>query len=103
MLARRCADTTITANTLHPGWPLKTNLGREQHGKGAAFDRITRLFAASAANGARTSLFLASSPAVAKSTGGYFAKCTPAKSSPLSHDEAAAQQLWHISSQLCRL
>jgi len=33
-LARRCAGTTITANTLHPGWPSKTNLDREQHGAG---------------------------------------------------------------------
>ena len=34
-LARRWAGTSVTANALHPGWPLKTNLGREQTGPGA--------------------------------------------------------------------
>lgn len=96
-----CAATTITANALHPGWPLKTNLGREQHGPGGAFDKISKRFGSSAANGARTSLHLASSPAVAGANGGYYAKCKPATSSKLSHDEDTARQLWHRSAQLC--
>ncbi len=100
-LARRCAGTTMTANALHPGWPLKTNLGREQHGAGGAFDRITKRFGASAAEGARTSLYLASSPAVADMSGGYYAKCKPASSSKLSHDEDTARQLWQRSAELC--
>jgi len=100
-LARRGAGTNLTANALHPGWPLKTNLGREQQGKGGAFDRITKFFGASAAKGARTSLFLASSPTVAAATGGYYAKCKPTKSSRLSQDETAAQQLWQVSAEMC--
>ena len=54
-LARRWAGTSVTANALHPGWPLKTNLGREQTGPGAVFDRATKLIGSSAAKGARTS------------------------------------------------
>lgn len=100
-LARHCAGTSLTANALHPGWPLKTNLGREQHGKGGAFDRITKLFGASAAKGARTSLFLASSPTLAAATGGYYAQCKPTKSSRLSQDEATAQHLWQVSANMC--
>jgi len=100
-LARRCAGTSFTANALHPGWPLKTNLGREQHGAGGAFDRITKLVGSSAAKGARTSLYLASSPAVAGTSGGYYAKCKPATSSKLSHDEDTARKLWQRSAQLC--
>ncbi len=100
-LARRCAGTTITANALHPGWPLKTNLGREQHGAGGAFDRITKLVGSSAATGAGTSLYLACSPAVAGASGGYYAKCKPATSSKLSHDEDNARKLWQLSAELC--
>ncbi|MGH3492972.1 MAG: SDR family NAD(P)-dependent oxidoreductase [Sciscionella sp.] len=100
-LARRCGDTGVTANALHPGWPLKTNLGREQHGPSGAFDRATKLFAASPARGAKTSLWLAASPAVAGATGGYYAKCRPARSSALSHDPRSAQRLWQLSAQLC--
>lgn len=100
-LARRWAGTRVTANALHPGWPLKTNLGREQRGAGAVFDRVTKLFGASAAKGARTSLFLASAPAVAEETGRYYTKSKPTTSSPLSHDAAAAQQLWQASEKWC--
>jgi len=100
-LARRCGGTTITANALHPGWPLKTNLGREQHGAGGAFDRITKLVGCSAAKGARTSLYLASSPAVAGASGGYYAKCKPATSSKLSHEAGTARKLWQRTAELC--
>jgi len=100
-LARRTIGTRITANALHPGWPLKTNLGREQHGAGGMFDKISKLLGSSAAKGARTSLHLASSPAVAGTTGGYYAKCKPATSSKLSRDEDTASQLWQRSAQLC--
>ncbi len=102
-LARRTDGTRITANALHPGWPLKTNLGREQHGAGAMFDKISKWFGSSAANGARTSLHLASSPAVAGTSGGYYAKCKPATSSKLSHDPDTARRLWQRSTQLCSI
>jgi len=81
-LARRWAGTSVTANALHPGWPLKTNLGRDQTGPGADFDRATKLIGSSAAKGARTSLYFAGSPdvtAVTAVTGQYFSRCRPAK------------------------
>ncbi len=100
-LARRWAGTSLSANTLHPGWPLQTNLGREQQGVGAMFDRASKLVAASAASGARTSLYLAGSPELAGTTGGYFARSRPAKSSALSHDHDTGRRLWTISADLC--
>lgn len=102
-LARRWAGTTVTANALHPGWPLKTNLGREQTGPGGVFDRVTKLIGSSAAKGARTSLYLAGSPHVTNVTGQYFSRCRPAKSSALSHNTAAAERLWARSTELCGL
>jgi retinol dehydrogenase 12 len=85
---------------LHPGWPLKTNLGREQTGPAGIFDRASKLFGASAAKAAQTTLCLAGSPDVATITGQYFARRKPAKSSALSHDTAAGQRLWETSAEL---
>ncbi len=102
-LARRWAGTSVTANALHPGWPLKTNLGREQTGPGALFDRATKLIGSSAAKGARTSLYLAGSPDAADVTGQYFSRCRPATSSALSHNTAAGERLWARSAELCGL
>ncbi|PZS17033.1 MAG: short-chain dehydrogenase [Pseudonocardiales bacterium] len=100
-LARRWAATSQTANTLHPGWPLKTNLGREQQGAGGLFDRVTKLVGGSAAKGARTSLHLARSPELAEVSGRYFQRCRPARSSALSHEQDAARQLWTTTAELC--
>ncbi|MDQ6661238.1 MAG: SDR family oxidoreductase [Chloroflexota bacterium] len=100
-LARQLTGTGVTVNCLHPGWPMKTNLDREAKGVFALFGKISNLFALSAEQGATTSLYLASSPEVAHSSGRYFAKCQPAESSQLSHDEAVASRLWNISKKLC--
>jgi len=102
-LARRWAGTSVTANALHPGWPLKTNLGREQTAPSAVFDRATKLIGSSAAKGARTSLYLAGSPDVTAVTGQYFSRCRPAKSSALTHNTTAAERLWAHSAELCGL
>lgn len=100
-LARRWANTSVTATALHPGWPLKTNLGREQTGPAGIFDWASKLFGGSAAKGAQTSLYLAGSPRVAGISGQYFARQACATSSELSHDTAAAQRLWVASERLC--
>ncbi len=102
-LARRWAATSVSANALHPGWPLKTNLGREQTGPGAVFDRATKRICSSAAKGARTSLYLAGSPDVTTVTGQYFSRCRPANSSALTHNTTAAERLWAHSAELCGL
>jgi retinol dehydrogenase-12 len=55
------------------------------------------------ATGARTSVYLASSPEVAATTGAYFVKCKPAKPSALARDPAAAARLWTLSEELAGL
>lgn len=102
-LAQRWAAGGVTVNCLHPGWPLRTNLGREESGTGRLFDRATKVFAKSATDGARTSVYLASSPAVAKVTGVFYTSCKKAESSQLSHDERAATRLRRVSAELCGL
>ena len=48
-------------------------------------------------NGAKTSVYLATSPEVEGRTGGYYAKSRPAKSTARSHDQLAAHRLWTVS------
>jgi retinol dehydrogenase 12 len=101
-LARRLVGIGVTANCLSPGF-VRTNLGREATGAFRVFLRLARPFQSSPEAGAQTSVYLATSPEVAKVSGRYFEKCTPAESSALSQDPAAAERLWQLSAQLSGL
>ena len=54
------------------------------------------------AQGAATSCYLASSPALARVTGQYFADCNPAEQSAYQKDPAMAAKLWQVSTELTR-
>ncbi|MFN8487446.1 MAG: SDR family oxidoreductase [Caldilineaceae bacterium] len=102
-LARRLVGTQVTANTLHPGF-VASNFATNN---GWFYDKIFRFFAKyiaiSPEQGARTSVYLASSPEVANVSGKYFVKQKVATSSRASYDEAAAQRLWQVSEALTGL
>ena len=101
-LARRLAGTGVTANCLHPGF-VRTGLGRDVTGVlGAVLPLILRLRPGPEA-GARTPVYLASSPEVAGVTGGYFVNCKPAEPSALAKDARAAARLWALSEDLTGL
>ena len=102
-LARRLNGTGVTANCLHPGWPLKTDLDRDARGPFGVFARASKRFGAPAEAGARTSIYLASSPEVGAVSGAYFAGCRPVASSALSSDADAAARLWDVSERLAGL
>ena len=101
-LARRLAGTGVTANCLHPGF-VRTALGRDVTGVlGAVLPLVLRVTPGPAA-GARTPVYLASSPDVAGVTGGYFVNCKPAQPSSLARDAQAAARLWALSEDLAGL
>jgi retinol dehydrogenase 12 len=101
-LARRMAGTGVTANCLHPGF-VRTSLGRDVTGfLGAVLPLILHLRPGPSA-GARTPVYLASSPQVAGVTGGYFVNCKPAEPSALAQDTRAATRLWALSEDLSGL
>jgi NAD(P)-dependent dehydrogenase (short-subunit alcohol dehydrogenase family) len=103
-LAARLAGQGVTANSLHPG-TVRTGYGADGDAKGllALGLKIARPFFLSPEKGARTSVYLASSPEVAQTTGLYFAKCKPKKSRKQARDTAGARRLWTVSDQLVGL
>jgi NAD(P)-dependent dehydrogenase (short-subunit alcohol dehydrogenase family) len=99
-LSRRMAGTGVTANALHPGF-VATGFARNN---GPLFNAgawlAGRLMGRRPEQGARTSIYLASSPEVEGVTGKYFVDCKPARSSALSYDQSLAERLWQVSLEL---
>jgi len=100
-LSRRLADDVVTVNALHPGF-VRSEFGRDGDASRAyALGlRAGAPFAISPEKGARTSVYLASSPEVEGLTGGYFYKCRPAQTSSAAADDEAALRLWNRSAEL---
>jgi NAD(P)-dependent dehydrogenase (short-subunit alcohol dehydrogenase family) len=101
-LARRLADTGVTANCLHPGF-VATRFGDQTGGWISFAIRIGKRFALSPQQGAETLIYLASSPEVTNVTGEYFAKCEPIQPSPAAQDEEMARRLWDATAQLAQM
>jgi retinol dehydrogenase 12 len=98
-LDRRLRGSGITVNTLHPGW-VATGFASNNGWRGRAIQLAARWFALTPEQGAQTIIYLASSPDVAGISGQYFIRERPVASSAASYDEAAAKQLWQVSTEL---
>jgi NAD(P)-dependent dehydrogenase (short-subunit alcohol dehydrogenase family) len=100
-LARRLDGTGVTANALHPGY-VASRFGRDgDTGRlGDLAMTLGRPFAISPEKGARTSIYLASSPEVAAVTGQYYFRCKPSTPSRVALDDEAARRLWAVSEEL---
>jgi NAD(P)-dependent dehydrogenase (short-subunit alcohol dehydrogenase family) len=99
-LARRLAGTGVTVNAVHPGY-VASRFGRDGDMRFEPLLKLgARLLAISPEQGARTSVYLASSPEVEGSTGGYYVKCKPAAISKQAKDDIAAKRLWDASDDL---
>ncbi len=98
-LARRLRGTGVTANALHPGW-VATGFGGHNGWRGALIRGLSRLFALTPEQGARTIVYLATSPDVANVSGQYYFQDRAVSTSPASYDEQAAERLWRVSEQL---
>jgi retinol dehydrogenase 14 len=102
-LARRLQASAVTANALHPG-VVNTSFGAEDpRGIQRLIIPFARPFMKTPAQGAATSIHLASAPDLEHVTGRYFANSKPKRSSKRSYNEAAAAQLWQVSADLVGL
>jgi len=101
-LARRLGGTGVTANCLHPGF-VASNFTAGNGAMGWMMRRLAGLAAISTDEGAKTSIYLASSPEVEGVTGRYFAKEKAVEPSKVAQDEAAAARLWTLSEEMTGL
>ncbi len=101
--SRRLTGTGVTANFLHPG-VIRTELGtRDLHPVLRAIARFVKLFMGSPEKGARTSIYLASSPEIEGITGKYFANQKEVTANPISFEDATAKRLWKICEEMTGL
>ncbi len=102
-LVRRLSGSLLTCNALHPG-VVRTAIFREAPALlRGALATLGRLLLLSPAQGAKTSLYLASSEEVAGQSGGYYMRCKRVRPSEAALDAAAAERLWEISAKLVGL
>ncbi|HVK67802.1 MAG TPA: SDR family oxidoreductase [Polyangium sp.] len=88
-MGRRLGGTRITSNALHPG-VIGTKLLRSGFGMGGG----------TVAQGAATSVRLATDPTLAGVTGKYFSDEHEEASSKASHDRALQRRLYEVSAKL---
>ena len=100
-LSKRLEGSGVTVNALHPGF-VATNFGRSNGGIFNPLFKLSQLGAISPEEGAKTSIYLASSPDVAQISGKYFDKCEIKEPSKEANDDQAAAKLWQISEQIIK-
>ncbi len=100
-LARRLEGKNVVANCLHPG-VVATGFGKNDPGWFRFIVKLGKPFLLTPEKGARTSIYLASSPEVEGVSGKYFDRQKPARSTRISRDEALARRLWEKSVELTR-
>ncbi|MEO1444204.1 MAG: SDR family NAD(P)-dependent oxidoreductase, partial [Chloroflexota bacterium] len=98
-LAQRLEGTGVTANALHPGL-VATGFGRNNGCFSNVLVNILQVFAKSPAQGAETSIYLASSAAVGGITGKYFADSREKEPIPAAVSSENATRLWAYTERL---
>ena len=93
--------TNVTTNCLHPG-AVATGYGQQTGGFVGAVLGLARPFMISPEKGAQTSLFLATDPSVATTSGGFFSKKKPEPVKSSFNTPANNKRLWEISEQLTK-
>ena len=98
-LACRIEGSGVTANCLHPGF-VATNFTTGKGFTFRVFQAMTKVFAITPEDGAKTTIYLASSPEVEGASGGYYSKCKLAKPTAAGRDDEAARRLWELSKRM---
>ena len=101
-LSRRLVGTGITANTFHPGF-VATRFGDSAGGLHAMGISFAKMAAIKPEEGAKTLIYLASSPDVKDVSGRYFIKCEIAAPASAALEVDAAEKLWEISANIAGL
>jgi hypothetical protein len=86
-------------NALHPGF-VASNFGKSNGGIMVPIFKLVHLGAIDCREGAKTSIFVSSSPDVEGVTGKFFDKCKAVKSSRESYDQDVVLRLWDETEKL---
>ena len=100
-LAKRLAGTGITANSVHPGI-VRTGMMLKAPGAFRIMSYASLPFSISPEEGARTSVYLATSPEVRKVSGGYFTKSKKTATKNRFDTEENRSLLWELSLESVR-
>lgn len=99
-LAKQLEGTNVTVNSLHPG-VIASGFGRNNKGAfGWIMRNVASPFLGSEESGAKTSVYLASSPDVEGKTGLYWKSSREARPTRAGQDDEAAKRLWKLSEEL---
>jgi NAD(P)-dependent dehydrogenase (short-subunit alcohol dehydrogenase family) len=100
-LAARLRDRGVTAHALHPG-SVATGFGRDGdlHGFNDRLLWLGQYVMVTPAQGARTSIHVASSPDALRTSGDYWSRCRRSRPSSVARDDRAAEVLWRRSEQM---
>jgi retinol dehydrogenase-12 len=101
-LTKRLAPFNVSVNALHPG-AVSTGLGSQNGWIGKLIPLLMKPFFKTPAQGAQTSIHLASTDAGFSNRGLYFVNSKPGKSKPWAQDAARAERLWQLSESLSGL
>jgi NAD(P)-dependent dehydrogenase (short-subunit alcohol dehydrogenase family) len=96
-LARRLEGSGVTATCLHPGF-VRTDFGAEdQAWFFSVISNVVRPLLKTPAQGARSSIHLASSPDAEGVTGQFFVNGEPRAANRIAYDPAMLARLWQTS------
>ncbi|TYZ13342.1 SDR family NAD(P)-dependent oxidoreductase [Hymenobacter lutimineralis] len=96
---RQRGITNVSTNSLHPG-VVASNFGSNSTWLTRAFYQVAAPFMTTSEDGAQTSIYLATAPEVAGTSGGYFVKKRPAPVKSAFNTPANVQRLWQESERM---
>jgi len=99
-LSTKLQGTGVTVNSLHPG-VINTELARNTPiVNNFVVKSMLKMFLKTPAQGAATTLHVATSPEVAEVTGKYFSDCKITRTAAQAEDVEVARKLWNITDEI---
>jgi NAD(P)-dependent dehydrogenase (short-subunit alcohol dehydrogenase family) len=101
-LARLLEGSGVTANAMHPGF-VATGFAKNNNRLVRFIVSLSHLFALSPEEGARTVIYMATSPEVEGVSGEYFIKQKASRAAKAAYNRDSAERLWKVSQQMTGL